>query len=223
MPPHTLILPHLVPWTHTLTFHNEILKKLNHCINILKPYVCYIQYMNTYKNKTEKFITLTVFTIYLMFLTWLVLFKLAVSTEMIPHMRGINLIPFYYDKETSFHFKEVLFNIVVFIPAGFYFTAINKNKGILRGVKAVLLLSISYELIQLIFGIGATDITDVITNTAGGFLGMILFVILGKIRRVHRLALINTLGLMMEAGTLVLVTVIMTTAPVSLFIFFLEF
>ena len=208
---------------HSNELHNEILKKLNHCVNILKPYVCYSQYMNTYKNKTEKFITLTVFTIYLMFLTWLVLFKLAVSAEMIPHMRGINLIPFYYDKETSFHFKEVLFNIVVFIPAGFYFTAIGKNKGILRGVRSVLILSISYELIQLIFGIGATDITDVITNTAGGFLGMLLFLILGKIRKVRRLALINAIGLAMEASTALLVSIVMATTPVSLFIFFLEF
>ena len=165
--------------------------------------------MNTYKSKTEKLITYTVFTIYLLFLTWLVLFKLAVKPDMICRMRGINLIPFYYKTESPFHLREVLYNVIVFIPAGFYFTATNKTKNIFAGPKAAMILSISYELIQLIFALGATDITDIITNTFGGFLGMCLYLILGKLRKIDRLTVINTLGLVMEAETLVLVTVVM--------------
>jgi glycopeptide antibiotics resistance protein len=72
-----------------------------------------------------------------------------------------------------------------------------------------MILSISYELIQLIFALGATDITDVITNTFGGFLGMCLYIILGRLRKFDRLTIINAIGLAMEAETLVLVTVVM--------------
>ncbi len=36
-------------------------------------------------------------------------------------------------------------------------------------------LSLTFEIIQFIFAIGATDITDVITNTVGGFLGLKLY------------------------------------------------
>lgn len=177
--------------------------------------------MNTYKNKTEKIITYTVFIVYLLFLTWLVLFKLAVDPKMIPHMRGINLIPFYYKTESANHLKEVLFNVLVFIPAGFYFTATNKSHNLFSGLRAVMILSISYEFIQLLFAIGATDITDIITNTAGGFLGMCLYIILGKLLASRRLVLINTIGITMESVTLVLVSMIISTAPTSLFIFFL--
>ena len=176
--------------------------------------------MNTYKNKTEKIITYTVFTIYLLFLTWLVLFKLAVDPKMIPHMRGINLIPFYYKTESTTHLREVLFNVLVFIPAGFYFTATNKTHNLFSGLKAVMILSISYEFIQLLFAIGATDITDVITNTAGGFLGMCLYVFLGRVLASRRLTLVNTIGIILESGTLLFVSMVISTTT-SLFIIFL--
>lgn len=37
------------------------------------------------------------------------------------------------------------------------------------------MLSFGVEIIQLVFAIGAADITDVITNTSGGFLGLLLY------------------------------------------------
>lgn len=36
-------------------------------------------------------------------------------------------------------------------------------------------MSLAVEIIQFVFAIGVTDITDVITNTFGGFLGLILY------------------------------------------------
>ena len=80
--------------------------------------------MEIFKSNKEKKITYLVFGIYLIFLYWLVLFKCAISIEDIPHFRGVNLIPFYYNNKNSVHLKEVVYNIVVFIPAGFYFTAL---------------------------------------------------------------------------------------------------
>jgi glycopeptide antibiotics resistance protein len=38
-----------------------------------------------------------------------------------------------------------------------------------------LVFSLSAEIIQYIFAIGATDITDIITNSVGGFLGLKLY------------------------------------------------
>ncbi|MDP4108311.1 MAG: VanZ family protein, partial [Bacillota bacterium] len=43
-----------------------------------------------------------------------------------------------------------------------------------------LVLSLTFEFIQFIFAIGATDITDVITNTVGGFLGLKLYSLSNK-------------------------------------------
>lgn len=66
--------------------------------------------MNT---KKEKAFAYVVMGIYLLFLCWLVLFKLADSIDKIPFMRGINLSPFHYDQlsNTRFHQMEVLYNI----------------------------------------------------------------------------------------------------------------
>ncbi|HCH9115897.1 TPA: VanZ family protein, partial [Salmonella enterica] len=50
-----------------------------------------------------------------------------------------------------------------------------KEIGFLPKFAFVLVLSLTFEIIQFIFAIGATDITDVITNTVGGFLGLKLY------------------------------------------------
>ena len=39
----------------------------------------------------------------------------------------------------------------------------------------IFLVSLFVEILQYIFGIGATDITDIITNTSGGLMGLLLY------------------------------------------------
>ena len=136
--------------------------------------------MGVFKSNKEKVITYIFFAVYLMLLCWLVLFKLATSINMIPSMRGINAIPFYYDEEVAFHTREVIFNAIVFVPAGFYFAAIFSSKSVWLGTAASAILSLFFEVVQWLFSIGASDITDIITNTIGGLCGMIIFLAMGK-------------------------------------------
>ena len=91
------------------------------------------------------------FTIYIFLVIWIILFKLSVSIDQLPHFRSINLIPFYYPNKTTYQIREVL------------------------------LLSISLELSQYIFCLGASDITDLITNTTGVLVGVGLYYLLKKI------------------------------------------
>ena len=137
--------------------------------------------MNT---KKEKVFAYVVMGIYLLFLCWLVLFKLADSIDKIPSMRGINLIPFHYDQlsNTRFHQMEVLYNILVFVPAGFFFSAFGKRK-IISGIIVSAMLSLCFEILQWIFALGASDITDLITNTVGGTVGTFLFLLWGNYLR----------------------------------------
>ena len=51
------------------------------------------------EKRKEKIFAYIVMGIYLLFLCWLILFKLADSINKIPSMRGINLIPFHYDHD----------------------------------------------------------------------------------------------------------------------------
>lgn len=154
--------------------------------------------MGVFKNNKEKAFTYIVFAVYLMLLCWLVLFKLATSLNMIPSMRGINVIPFYYDKEVSFHAREVIYNAIIFVPAGFYFSAILSSKSIWFGTVVSAILSLFFEVIQWLFSIGASDITDIITNTIGGLCGMIIFLVMGKMVSKHRMTIANVLGIIVE-------------------------
>ena len=81
------------------------------------------------------------FTIYIFLVIWIILFKLSVSIDQLPHFRSIN-------ERTVF--------------LGF-------------------LLSLSLELSQYIFCIGASDITDLIMNTTGVLVGVGLYYLLKKI------------------------------------------
>lgn len=122
------------------------------------------------------------FAIYCILLIWMILFKFSFSIGQIKMMlgtRSINLIPFYYGNETAFHRKEVLMNVVIFIPFGLYLKMINidTKKAIISG----LLFSLVMEVCQFVFKIGASDITDILTNTFGTAIGAVLYLLLTKV------------------------------------------
>lgn len=159
--------------------------------------------------KEKKVFVYVVMGIYLLFLCWLILFKLADSIDKIPSMRGINLIPFHYDQlsNTRFHKMEVLYNVLVFIPAGFFFSALGKRK-VTSGIIVSAMLSLCFETIQWIFALGASDITDVITNTAGGALGTFMFFTMGKLFKGHQVKIACMIGAILEAIFIILMIVL---------------
>lgn len=114
--------------------------------------------------------------LYIFTLTFLILFKLSLDIPSLVTTRSINLIPFYYDKETTFHLKEIIENILIFIPLGLLLKMkdLSSQKIFLLGF----LLSFTYEFLQYIFSIGAADITDIIANTIGAILGSLVYSIL---------------------------------------------
>ena len=117
--------------------------------------------------------------LYLLVLIWLVLFKLKfnISTVLNYQHRSLNLIPFAAPSITNgrINYGEMMLNCLFFIPLGLLLNVNFKNSGNLAKVVFITVFSLTVELIQYIFAIGATDITDVITNTAGGFLGLKLY------------------------------------------------
>lgn len=109
--------------------------------------------------------------LYLGILIWLVLFKLQynISSVFNYHHRSLNLIPFAAPS------REMIDNVIIFIPFGVLLNVNFKKVGFLPKFAFILGFSLTAELIQFIFAIGATDIIDVITNTVGGFLGLKLY------------------------------------------------
>lgn len=117
--------------------------------------------------------------LYFLVLIWLVLFKLKfnISSVLNYQHRSLNLIPFGAPKivDGRINYREMILNCIFFIPLGLLLNVNFKNVGDLLKVAVILVFSLTAELIQFIFAIGATDITDVITNTVGGFLGLKLY------------------------------------------------
>ena len=128
------------------------------------------------KRKSNCFVTI-LFLIYLALLVWIILFKLQFSISDLDKIRSINFIPFHYDKEigAAFHLTEGLDNFLIFVPMGIYLQML--LPGTKLYVKFMLIAGTSFllETMQYILAVGRSDITDVLTNTAGGLLGLAVY------------------------------------------------
>jgi len=164
------------------------------------------------QRKTDR-LTLILTAVYVVLLIWIVLFKLSSPGE-IPELlrtdgiRALNWIPFHYDIENSSHLTEVLENIAIFIPLGVYFgmLGIGAGKTVLTGI----LMSLLFETTQYAFAIGAADITDLITNTAGTAIGVGGYGLLS--RAVHNTdklnRALNTVALICTATIIILIAML---------------
>lgn len=160
--------------------------------------------------KKHQKITLFVFIIYIILLSWLVLMKLMPSFDLLPRMRSINLIPF---RETLFvnnkiNYKDVIYNVLVFIPLGIYLKIIFQKWPIYTIIVTGLLVSLSFESIQYIFAIGCSDITDIITNTSGTLIGIGIYSLFHQCLHQKTEIIIDIIGLIIEISALFLMTIL---------------
>jgi len=113
--------------------------------------------------------------LYLLLLLWLILFKLSVDfSGVLGHpLRSLNLIPFAdYSRANS---REMIDNLLAFIPLGVLLGLNLKRTGFWRKLSYLGLLSLVAEATQFGLAIGVSDITDVILNTLGGAVGLLLY------------------------------------------------
>lgn len=130
-----------------------------------------------YDSKPIKYLMIMLFIIYILLLVWIVVFKLQFSVSELDYHRSINWIPFYYSNEVGFlfHLTEVIYNCLFFLPFGIYLKAIMNTGYSKQIVLFGVVFSIALEAVQYIFAIGATDVTDVITNTCGVTVGILVY------------------------------------------------
>ncbi len=167
------------------------------------------------KQKTEKGrrMTIVLLMIYLIALTWIILCKMALPGEPLPHLRSINLIPFggslIINGQASY--DEVLQNVLAFVPLGIYIAMLFPAYPIWKKVLWGASLSLCYELLQFVFAIGATDLTDWLGNTAGVWIGVGIYRILSWCvpdhadRILRMLALLGTIGMSFLIGLLIFI------------------
>jgi glycopeptide antibiotics resistance protein len=112
------------------------------------------------------------FVAYSVILVWLILFKFSVHIASVLHYdkRSLNLKPFSSSSGSS---GESIDNVLVFIPLGLLLSVNFKRLNFWSKLLVVLGTSVSLEIIQYIFAIGVSDITDVIANALGGLIGLL--------------------------------------------------
>ncbi|EPY2273681.1 VanZ family protein [Clostridium sporogenes] len=115
-------------------------------------------------------------TVYILALLKIILFKYGFATD----LRALNLIPFSFITDFSNATMDVaLMNIVgnfaLFIPLGILVPALFKNISKKKTIFICFGVSLSFEIIQYIIGLGSSDIDDLILNTFGGIIGTLLY------------------------------------------------
>ena len=151
-------------------------------------------------NKKDRMFTIVLLCIYGLILVWIVLLKASSPAELkyLPCARSLNLVPFHYDTEVNSHLSETLLNVAVFVPLGLYLGMLGVRwwKTILVGFAA----SVLFEAAQYAFSIGAADVTDLLTNTAGTAAGVGLYLLLRRVFK-HTDRLHRVLNILFCVGT----------------------
>lgn len=153
-------------------------------------------------------VALTLFPLQIIFYDWHARFNLIPFASIFQLMR---------DTPITVAFENIVGNLVLFIPLGFLLPMLFKQ---LRRLGAVLwrmaLVSVVIEAVQLITGVRAVDVDDVILNVAGAAIGFSVFLLLarlwGRSRRATRL--LDRIGADPDREPLLLpmVPILLTTA-----------
>jgi glycopeptide antibiotics resistance protein len=78
-------------------------------------------------------------------------------------------------------FSEIYDNILVFVPFGLYVSMLKSNWSFLKKVAPIAGVSLLYEVLQFIFSVGASDVTDLIGNTFGGIIGIAIYIVFRRL------------------------------------------
>ena len=135
------------------------------------------------KNK-EKFI-LYKEIFHLLFLVYILcLFQIVTFEDTSNYISGNNLIPFKeilrYRLGSRLFFKNVIGNIVLFIPYGIFTTLYTKIDRTLHALCLIFFASVTVEVTQVLIG-RVFDIDDIILNAIGGYIGFIIYSVINNI------------------------------------------
>ena len=126
-----------------------------------------------------KLLSKVVLVLYLIGLSWLILFKFSSDIFGVfdIQLQSLNLIPF---ADSHNHPREVVDNVLIFIPFGLLLSVTFKNLVLWQKLLFISVFSATVEVIQFIAAIGVTDITDLIANSLGGLCGLALYDLANK-------------------------------------------
>ena len=117
--------------------------------------------------KQNRKLTKVLLMVYLLALTWIILFKLQMDFS---NLRDMN----YF---------------------GIYVSMLKPDGGFWKKVLPIFCVSLFYEVMQYVLAIGGSDITDLIGNTLGGVVGIGVFAVLYRLFGRKVIKVLNVLAL----------------------------
>ena len=143
------------------------------------------------------------------------LFYIALIVELVFFSRGtyrnVNLVPFDMIKAQGYS-VNVWGNVLMFIPLGIYAAYYSRKVNVVKVLLFVVGASMFIEVVQYVFKRGATDIDDVILNTAGGAMGLVLYGLCVAIFRKRERANVVVQAFASMIGLLIFVLAVITYA-----------
>lgn len=140
----------------------------------------------------------------------LLLYQMLLSTE--NASSGINIIPFReitrYEIGSTLFFYNVIGNIALFIPFGYFMSDKLKAKKTTHIIIISTIISLTAELIQYKIG-RAFDIDDVLLNVTGAIIGYFGYTIIQQIKHKLPNALQNNIFYNMLAILVILIIIIL--------------
>ncbi|WP_444658106.1 VanZ family protein [Caproiciproducens sp. R2] len=157
----------------------------------------------------QQILTGSLLAVYLLVMTWIILFKMQSPFGPFYPFRSINLIPFYQSVVVNdrIEWSEIYENVLIFVPFGLYISMLKSSWSFLKKVIPIFSVSFFYEAMQFILAVGASDITDLIGNTFGGILGIAVYAAVRRLLKTQRKAnaVLNTIA---SVGTLLAVALL---------------
>lgn len=165
------------------------------------------------KLKKQNIFILALFAVYFLILAWLVLFKLQFFIPVMEEGGVINLIPFMgsLDENGVFQFSEVRNNILAFIPFGIYICMLKWERPFWKKALCIAAVSLAFETAQFAFMIGRADVTDVISNTIGGIIGIGVYALLLRLLKGRTNQVLSILAAVITALILVSIALLLGT------------
>ncbi|HGM1125542.1 TPA: VanZ family protein [Clostridioides difficile] len=154
------------------------------------------------EEKKQHSLTMFLFAVYFCILIWVLLFKMSFSFEELDFNRSINVVPFSGSTIVNgkIYINEIINNILVFVPVGIYTCMLKQNWSIIKKFSVAFFISFIIEVLQYVFAIGSSDITDLIGNTIGGAIGVGIFYFIFKVFKNKTFKLFNILASIATVG-----------------------
>lgn len=144
-------------------------------------------------SKTRRKFSISFFVIYIGVLVYFLFFAESLGRDLSSRNYSYNLVPFREILRfinnvqilgTNAVILNTLGNVVAFIPFGFFITPVWGKKISFKYASLLTFnISLLVEIIQLITKVGTFDVDDIILNTAGGMIGIMLYFAWKKLER----------------------------------------